>query len=92
LFETDHLFLKGLAGIIKWFLSFNLISSQGYTDEPISKVLQQVADSQMVTLDRWDLSVNPNPLIDPSSAEPNPEGTEEEKDQLPISVMNNYFR
>ncbi|XP_026877231.2 diacylglycerol kinase zeta isoform X1 [Electrophorus electricus] len=57
----------------------------GYTDEPVSKILSHVEDGNIVQLDRWNLSV-----------EPNLEASEEEKDEqqtdkLPIDVFNNYF-
>ncbi|XP_063233449.1 eye-specific diacylglycerol kinase isoform X2 [Bacillus rossius redtenbacheri] len=54
----------------------------GYTDEPISKILSNTAESEVTMLDRWQLKVARNP-----DAEPNEEG----KDSLPLSVVNNYF-
>lgn len=55
---------------------------QGYTDEPISKILGNIGDSDVVSLDRWQLKVEKN-----AGVEPNEEG----KETLPLSVVNNYF-
>ncbi|XP_052239921.1 diacylglycerol kinase zeta-like isoform X3 [Dreissena polymorpha] len=58
----------------------------GYTDEPISKILCNVEDGQVVQLDRWDLLVEPNAgVTDHDPIE------EEVKDKLPLDVFNNYF-
>lgn len=57
----------------------------GYTDEPISKILCNVEDGQVVQLDRWKIEVIPNEDADPESLE---EGA---ADRLPLDVFNNYF-
>lgn len=57
---------------------------QGYEDEPISKILANIGESDTVLLDRWELSVVPNTAAageDTSNAKP----------ELPLNVVNNYF-
>lgn len=55
---------------------------QGYTDEPISKILTNIGNSEVIFLDRWKLTV-----------EKNPNGGDDNtgKDNLPLNVVNNYF-
>ncbi|XP_041354073.1 diacylglycerol kinase zeta-like isoform X2 [Gigantopelta aegis] len=57
----------------------------GYTDEPISKILCNVEEGQVVQLDRWNLKVVPNKE---SEAETPDEVT---TNTLPLEVFNNYF-
>ncbi|XP_055625331.1 eye-specific diacylglycerol kinase isoform X2 [Toxorhynchites rutilus septentrionalis] len=54
----------------------------GYTDEPICKILGNIGNSDTVLLDRWNLKVEPNPDVT---------NADEGKDNLPLSVVNNYF-
>lgn len=55
---------------------------QGYTDEPISKILSNIAESETSKLDRWELKVEKNTES---------QASEDGKDNLPLNVVNNYF-
>lgn len=55
---------------------------KGYTDEPISKILNNIGNSDVTYLDRWLLKVDPNTdCIEEKKG----------KDNLPLNVVNNYF-
>ncbi|GFR16056.1 diacylglycerol kinase iota, partial [Trichonephila clavata] len=56
----------------------------GYTDEPLTKILSNIEDGEIVKLDRWFLKLSPNPKADLSNCE-------EGKKNLPLNVVNNYF-
>ncbi|XP_045763383.1 eye-specific diacylglycerol kinase isoform X10 [Maniola jurtina] len=56
----------------------------GYEDEPISKILAHIGESDTVLLDRWQLKVEPNEAA-------SGEDTSNAKPDLPLNVVNNYF-
>lgn len=52
-------------------------------DEPVSKILTNLEESETLRLDRWNLEVVPNE---------NAKRTDHAgKDNLPLNVMNNYY-
>ena len=62
---------------------------QGYTDEPISKILSSMGEAEPVLLDRWELQVEKNPDAPPSGDDSG--SHHPSRDTLPLSVVNNYF-
>ncbi|XP_023246195.1 eye-specific diacylglycerol kinase isoform X2 [Copidosoma floridanum] len=58
----------------------------GYTDEPINKILDGMAESEISILDRWKLEVERN-----NDAQGNDEDAAKGKENLPLNVVNNYF-
>lgn len=80
LWRNVNLFTKIVYSLNKQ--CFELLSFQGYTDEPISKILSNVSHSDTVLLDRWSLLVEKNK---------NAESVDGGKENLPLNVVNNYY-
>ncbi|CAG2217175.1 DGK [Mytilus edulis] len=61
---------------------------KGYTDEPISKILNYVEEGQVVQLDRWDIQSCPYEDGESDSINNSEESLSE---KLPLDIFNNYF-
>ncbi|XP_017083814.1 eye-specific diacylglycerol kinase isoform X16 [Drosophila eugracilis] len=57
---------------------------QGYTDEPIGKILREIGMSQCVLMDRWRVKVTPNEDV-------TDDHVDRSKANVPLNVINNYF-
>ncbi|KAH8354748.1 hypothetical protein KR084_006135 [Drosophila pseudotakahashii] len=57
---------------------------QGYTDEPIGKILREIGMSQCVLMDRWRVKVTPNDDV-------TDDHVDRSKANVPLNVINNYF-
>ena len=64
---------------------------QGYTDEPLSKIIAAMGKAETVYLDRWHLKVSKNIHAPALNEEEHPNKGHPIKDNLPLNVVNNYF-
>ena len=62
----------------------------GYQDESLQRILHQVDDAAVIHLDRWDLKLTPITSAG-AAAYGEDEDATNVSEQLPLSVMNNYF-
>lgn len=69
-------------------LSRTLNWGGGYTDEPISKILNYVEEGQVVQLDRWDIQSCP---YDDGESDSINNSEESLSEKLPLDIFNNYF-
>ena len=65
-------------------LSRSLGWGGGYTDEPLSKILQSVQHAEVINMDRWRLRLRLN-------TDSRVKISEKGVDKLPMEVVNNYF-
>lgn len=65
-------------------LSRSLGWGGGYTDEPLSKILQSLQHAEVINMDRWRLRLQLN-------TEATVKISEKGVDKLPLEVVNNYF-
>ena len=69
-------------------------STQGYEDEPVSKLLLHVTAGEPVSLDRWCIDVEPNtsPSLPSKLSAESTEGEDIPGEPAPpLKVFNNYF-
>ena len=65
-------------------LSRSLGWGGGYTDEPLSKILQSLQQAEIINIDRWRLGLSLNTAAGVKVSDKG-------MDKLPLEVVNNYF-